>query len=102
TQPASAVAPHSQTTFTIKFAPTTTDLHAAIVTILSDDPDENPYTFDITGSGLPRVLGDLSINSIQGAEGNSGTANAIFTVTLSAVSSQTATVSFATADGTAT
>ena len=34
-------------------------------------------------------------------EGNSGTANAIFTVTLSAASGQTVTVDYATADGTA-
>jgi len=44
----------------------------------------------------------LSINDVSVAEGNSGTANAVFTVTLSAPSSLIVTVNFATADGTAT
>jgi len=44
----------------------------------------------------------LSINDVSVAEGNSGTVNASFTVSLSAVSSQTVTVDYATANGTAT
>lgn len=44
----------------------------------------------------------LSINSVSGVEGNSGTTTLSFTVTLSAASAQTVTVNFATADGTAT
>jgi|GEM_PF-1315005 len=44
----------------------------------------------------------LSINDVSIAEGNSGAANAQFTVTLSAASGQTVTVNHATADGTAT
>ncbi|HKQ99532.1 MAG TPA: Calx-beta domain-containing protein [Pyrinomonadaceae bacterium] len=44
----------------------------------------------------------LSINDVTVTEGNSGTTNATFTVTLSAVSGQTATVNYQTADGTAT
>jgi large repetitive protein len=44
----------------------------------------------------------LTINDITTPEGNSGTANAIFTITLSAASTQNVTVNFATANGTAT
>jgi hypothetical protein len=44
----------------------------------------------------------LSINDVAVTEGNSGTINAVFTVTLSPASAQTVTVNFATADGTAT
>ena len=44
----------------------------------------------------------LSINDVTVTEGNSGTVNAIFTVQLSAVSGQTATVGYSTADDTAT
>jgi hypothetical protein len=44
----------------------------------------------------------LTINSVSVTEGNSGTTNATFTVSLSAASSQTITVQFTTADGTAT
>ncbi|HVQ39504.1 MAG TPA: Calx-beta domain-containing protein [Pyrinomonadaceae bacterium] len=58
---------------------------SATGTILNDDPTPN-----------------LSINDVQIAEGNSGTINAVFTVTLSAPSSFAVTVNFATVDGTAT
>ena len=44
----------------------------------------------------------LSINDVTVTEGNAGTVNAVFTVTLSAASGQTVTVNYATADGTAT
>src|SRR5882724_8051902 len=44
----------------------------------------------------------IAINDATVTEGNSGTTNAIFSVTLSVASSQTITVDFATADGTAT
>ena len=43
----------------------------------------------------------LSINDVSLAEGNSGTKNLVFTVTLSAASAATVNVSYATADGTA-
>jgi hypothetical protein len=43
----------------------------------------------------------LSVNNATAAEGNSGATGAAFTVTLSAASSQTVTVNYATADGTA-
>ncbi len=44
----------------------------------------------------------ISINDVTVTEGNSGTVNAVFTVTLSPASSQTVTVSYSTANGTAT
>ena len=44
----------------------------------------------------------LTIDDVTVAEGNSGTMNATFTVTLSAASGQTVTVDYATANGTAT
>src|SRR5216117_358584 len=44
----------------------------------------------------------IAINDVTVTEGNGGTTNAIFSVTLSAASSQTITVTYATADGTAT
>ena len=39
------------TPFTITFDPTTTGLRSATVSIANDDSDENPYTFDIQGTG---------------------------------------------------
>ena len=56
------------------------------ITIVNDD------------SNLPTV----SINDISVTEGNSGTQQAVLTVSLSSASANTVTVSYATADGTAT
>ncbi len=49
-----------------------------------------------------RTIPSLSINDVTITEGNTGTTNAVFTVTLSAASTSTVTVNFATANGTAT
>jgi large repetitive protein len=57
----------------------------AVGTIVNDDP-----------------LPSLSINDVTVVEGNAGTVNAVFTVTLSAASGQTVSVNYATADDTAT
>ena len=48
------------------------------------------------------ALPNLSIADVTVTEGNGGTTAAVFTVSLSPASAQTATVNFATADGTAT
>jgi hypothetical protein len=48
------------------------------------------------------TLPTLSVNDVTVTEGNSGSVNAVFTVTLSAASAQTVTVAYATANGTAT
>jgi hypothetical protein len=44
----------------------------------------------------------LSINNVSVAEGNTGTVNAVFTVSLNAASGQNVTVNYATSNGTAT
>jgi len=61
----------------------------------------------VDGQGVGTIVNDdplpsLSINDVTVVEGNAGTTNAVFTVTLSAASGQTVTVNYATADGTAT
>lgn len=48
------------------------------------------------------ALPSISINNVSITEGNSGTKTATFTVTLSAASTQSVTVNYATADGSAT
>lgn len=58
----------------------------------------NAATGTITNDDFPA----LSINDVTLVEGNSGTTNAVFTVSLSASSPQTVTVNYATANGTAT
>ena len=54
------------------------------------------------GTWPPPNAPSLSINNVSVTEGETGTINAVFTVSLSAASSQTITVHYATADGTAT
>jgi len=61
----------------------------------------------VDGQGVGTIANDdptptLSIDDASVVEGDSGTVNATFTVTLSAASGQTVTVNYATADGTAT
>lgn len=61
----------------------------------------------VDGQGVGTIVNDdplpsLSINDVTVVEGNAGTVNAVFTVSLSAASGQTVAVNYATADGTAT
>src|SRR5439155_864700 len=58
----------------------------------------NTATVSITVNATPSI----TINDVSHLEGQSGTTTFIFTVTLSNVSSQTVTVAYATANGTAT
>jgi hypothetical protein len=88
------------------------------VTILDDavyDPNET-FFLNLSGAfgaaiqdgqGVATIVDDepsilLSVDDVAVMEGNSGTTNATFTVRLSALSGQTITVNYATADGTAT
>lgn len=55
TTPAASVAAAGSTTFTIRFDPTTTGLRSAIVNLVNNDPNENPYTFVVSGYGIDYV-----------------------------------------------
>ena len=52
-QPPTPVAPGTSVTFTLRFTPTSTGAKTDTVTIRSDDADEDPFTFDITGTCTP-------------------------------------------------
>jgi len=56
----------------------------------------------LSGGQVVKAQPTLSINDVSMAEGNSGTTNFVFTVTLSAASNLTVNVDYATANGTAT
>ena len=68
----------------------------------------NPSNATISdGQGLGTITNDdgapgLSVNDVTVTEGDSGTQNATFTVTLAPTSGQNVSVDYATADGTAT
>jgi Tol biopolymer transport system component len=73
------------------------------------DTDDNAADFFVatpnprnTSSPIGDCKPDVTINDVTVTEGNTGTVNATFTVTLSAASANTVTVNFATAGGTAT
>ena len=71
--------------------------------LTTTNPANTPVLSDITLGGAP--FGGqpaLSVNDTSVSEGNGGTTNAVFTVTLSAPSAQSVTVNYATASGTAT
>jgi hypothetical protein len=100
----------------LTFAPGTTT-QTIDVPILGDTLSENDETFTVAlntasnatitnSSGTGTIVNDdavvsVSIGDVSQAEGNSGTANFAFTVTLSAASEQTVTVNYTTVDGTA-
>jgi hypothetical protein len=51
--PASTIAAGGSTSFIIAFSPSTVGVVDATVSIVTNDLDENPYTFAITGTGTP-------------------------------------------------
>ncbi|WP_406694367.1 N,N-dimethylformamidase beta subunit family domain-containing protein [Singulisphaera sp. Ch08] len=68
---------------------------------LAGNPLAADFTWSFTTVAAPPPP-SLAVNNVSVTEGDSGTINAIFNVTLSAPSTQTVTVSYATANGTAT
>ncbi|WP_104734025.1 choice-of-anchor D domain-containing protein [Hanstruepera ponticola] len=62
-QPAvSTLSAGNSTTFEITFSPTSTGNYSDTVTITSDDTDESPYTFSISGEGvIPALVNEDSI-----------------------------------------
>jgi len=51
TLPSSPIAGGASTTFQVTFDPSSPGIRAATLSIASNDPDENPYTFSIQGKG---------------------------------------------------
>jgi hypothetical protein len=63
-QPGTSIAASGSDTFVIEFAPASPGTYTGVVSVASDDPDENPYTFAIqaTATGAPEVA--LEGNSV--------------------------------------
>ena len=102
---------------TLTFAPgeTSKTISVAVAGDTINEPDEtfvvnlsNPSNATIAdGQGQATILNDdppppsLAIGDVTVNEGNSGVTSAVFSVTLSSASSQTVTVNYASADGSA-
>src|SRR5262249_4464561 len=74
---------------------------ALLLAVLLRRTGETPRAVEVLWSPPVGDLPSLSLGDVTVAEGNAGTTNAVFTVTLSAPSTVPVTVSYATADGTA-
>jgi hypothetical protein len=111
---ASAPGDYTTTSGTLTFTPaqTTKTIGVPVVGDTSSESDEtffvnlsNPTNATVAdGQGQGTIEDDdltLSIDDVAKTEGNSGTSNATFTVTLSGPAAQTVTVQYATANGTA-
>lgn len=86
-----------QFTGTLDIGPVTVDfLNSAILDNAGNASTAATQNFTVT------TLPGLTINDVIITEGDAGSVNATFTVTLSAISDDTVTVQYATADGTAT
>ena len=51
-QPATEVAINGSTAFTVLFSPSAAGARSAAITLTNGDPDENPYNFSLSGTGL--------------------------------------------------
>jgi thiamine pyrophosphokinase len=114
---ATAGSDYTATSGTLTFAPGVTS-QTISVPVIGDTVNEADETFTVTltsptnatittATGTGTIQNDdgqptLSINNVTQAEGNAGTTNFVFTVTLSPASGQTVMVNYATANGTAT
>ncbi len=105
------------TTGTLTFAPGQTSQPISVF-VLGDTAFESTETFNVNlsnpnnatlgdGQGVGTIIDNdslptISVNDVAVVEGNSGTKTAVFTISLSNPHSQNVTVSYATADDTAT
>ena len=62
--PAASVAAYGSTTFTVTFDPTTPGVKNATVSVASNDADESPYTFAVSGDAFTPI--NLLVSGITG------------------------------------
>ena len=68
--PATSIAPGGSTTFTIIFNPTTAGTKNTTFSIVTNDGDENPYNFSITGVGVAATEIDIYGNGVAITDGS--------------------------------
>lgn len=85
-QPSGTVIPGGSTTFSITFTPTATGNRTASVSFSTNDADENPFNFDIAGTGGTGVAPEINLrangnNILDGATGTTTANRTDFTST---------------------
>ena len=61
--PVSPIAPSGSVTFDVVFTPTAAGLVTSTISFTNDDSDENPYNFDVSGTGF--VAPSVKINELR-------------------------------------
>ncbi|MBC8097494.1 MAG: choice-of-anchor D domain-containing protein [Akkermansiaceae bacterium] len=73
-QPSASVSAGGVTTFTVTFDPTAIGNRIATLSIANNDSDENPFTFNVRGTGLQSAPTDITLSA--GSVNQSGGVNA--------------------------
>jgi hypothetical protein len=92
TAPASAVAIGGSTTFVVTFNPSAVGIRTANISIVNNDLDENPYTFDIQGTGVEQEI-DIQGNATSIVNGDATPTTADWTDFSSVAGTRTFTIS---------
>ncbi len=69
TPPAATVVPGGNTTFVVRFNPTAAGLRTAMISIVNNDSNENPYNYALQGTGTEQEI-DVFGNGISIADGD--------------------------------
>ena len=77
TAPAASISPSTSTTFSIKFTPTALGIRDANISFVTNDPDENPFNFDITGTGGTGLVPEINVQGLGNniIDGDTGPTN---------------------------
>jgi Zn-dependent metalloprotease len=59
--PSSPITPNGTTTFTVRFDPSATGVRTASLSIANNDSNENPYNFNVQGTGGYTISGDAGV-----------------------------------------
>jgi hypothetical protein len=68
--PAATVAPGSSTTFTVTFNPDAAGIRGAVISFLNNDSNENPYNFNVQGTGTGNAEINITGNLVTIADGD--------------------------------
>ena len=78
--PPTTLAAGASTTFTVMFNPISNGAKSLIISIASNDPDENPYTFTVSGFGTSSPPTDLNLSATTSAENTTTPIGSLTTV----------------------